>query len=169
MQVEAHLPCFLVDQMLLKLCLYLRCLGYDAAERPGEGGVVLIARAGAEGRVLLTRNLRLPRLAAGRARVLVVRSKDPVEQLWQVTEECALDVESHAFTRCIRCNVLLEEAHKTETLRARVPEGVWAGFREFWTCPGCGTVFWKGSHVRNTCLKLGLPDVSHRHGVLDPW
>jgi uncharacterized protein with PIN domain len=27
----------------------------------------------------------------------------------------------------------------------------------FYTCPQCGTVFWKGSHVRNTCRKLRLP------------
>jgi uncharacterized protein with PIN domain len=41
-------------------------------------------------------------------------------------------------------------------LAARVVEAVRARHRLFFTCPSCGTVFWRGSHVENTCRKLGL-------------
>ena len=38
----------------------------------------------------------------------------------------------------------------------RVHPNVYAHYQEFTTWPHCGTVFWKGSHVRNTCRKPGL-------------
>ena len=55
------------------------------------------------------------------------------------------------------CNVPLVPAPDREALRARVHPGVFARHRAFTVCPRCGTVFWFGSHVRNTCAKLGLP------------
>ncbi len=91
-------------------------------------------------------------------RELRVESDDPLLQLRQLLDAGLADT-SALFTRCIRCNLVLEHVER-EAIRERVPEGVFRSYRRFFTCPGCGTVFWLGSHVRNTCRKLGLEDVS---------
>jgi uncharacterized protein len=152
---------FEVDAMLVKLAHYLRVLGYDAEYDLRASLATRIARTDASGRVLLTRNRRIGQQGQGPARMLVVAAEDPVEQLREVIATFAIDPEERLFSRCIRCNVALARVD-TETVAASVPEGVFASYRAFTACPSCGTVFWKGSHVRNTCRKLGLPDVSER-------
>lgn len=149
-----------VDHMLAKVARYLRCLGHDAELRPGETTQELIRRANAEGRVFVTRNTRIEENYPVPRSCVRVRSNDPVEQLREVVRELELDVETWLFSRCIVCNLLLTPVDDRESIRARVPERVFDRYERFWTCASCGTVFWKGSHVRNTCAKLGLRDVS---------
>lgn len=69
--------------------------------------------------------------------------------------------EARRFTRCIRCNRALENTSQA-TVRERAPEAIRERYARFYRCPGCGTVFWKGSHVRNTCRELGLGDAGER-------
>lgn len=146
---------FLVDGMAVRLGKYLRCLGYDASWHVGEGTRALARRAEAEGRILLTRNTRLGTEIVPPSLCLVLASDDPVEQLHEVVRGFALEREARLFTRCIRCNVELEPAALSD-VQARVPAAVRERQRVFFACPGCGTVFWRGSHVANTCRKLGL-------------
>lgn len=146
-------PRFEVDAMLIKLARYLRCLGYDASCDPELSLARRIARARSQGRAFLTRNTRVDEPGA---KVLLVRGDDPVEQLAQVVAEAGLDPCARLFTRCIRCNVPLVEVPKDDLVRTRVPEGVWRQHERYWTCPSCATVFWHGSHVANTCRKLGI-------------
>jgi uncharacterized protein with PIN domain len=148
-------PRFLVDGMAVRLGKYLRCLGYDAEWERGAGTRELAARARADGRALLTRNTRLGTEIEPPPAWLVLASEDPVAQLAQVVETFQLDPGQHLFTRCIRCNVELEGA-SPEEIAARVIEPVRARHNSFFRCPSCGTVFWRGSHVENTCRKLGL-------------
>jgi uncharacterized protein with PIN domain len=156
----AREPRFEVDAMLIKLARYLRCLGYDAQWGEGESLATRIERADAEGRVFLTRNhnvghqQRLPR------NIVFVRGDDPVAQVQQLVDELRLEPRARMFTRCIRCNVALVEVAKDQLIAARVPARTFATYAHFYACPSCGTVFWKGSHVRNTCRKLRMPDVS---------
>lgn len=149
-----------VDHMLLKLGRYLRCLGLDADWDPQLTTHELIRRANAEGRVFVTRNRHL---AHNYPRPLVwigVASDDPVEQFHEVVRELDLDLTRHLFTRCVRCNEVLEEVADPRDVDASVSPVVLETYRSFFTCPHCGTLFWRGSHVRNTCRKLGLPDAS---------
>jgi uncharacterized protein len=149
---------FMVDHMVIKLGKYLRILGYDAAWDPALRTHELILRANAEARVFVTRNKHLPYQYPAPARVLVLPSTDPAEQLRQVVARFALDPRGLLFTKCIRCNVLLEPVADKREIEARVHPNVFARFEQFFRCPSCGTVFWKGSHVRNTCRKLGLEE-----------
>ncbi len=148
------MPRFLVDGMAVKLGKYLRCLGYDVAWEIGAGTRALARRAAEEGRVLLTRNTREDAFRAP-PRWLRLEAEDPVEQLREVEAALFLDVRARLFTRCIRCNVELEEVER-ETVIERIPDGVRDRHRRFWTCPACHTVFWWGSHVARTCRKLGI-------------
>ena len=52
-----------------------------------------------------------------------------------------------SFTRCMACNTLLRPANRVEVL-VRIPPRAAELFDEFLQCPGCGRVYWKGSHYR---------------------
>ena len=147
---------FLVDHMLIKLGKYLRILGHDAVWIPGERSLDLVARANREGRVFLTRNARLRHQEPRAARSVLISSDDPVIQLREVVHALHLQPEALLFTRCIRCNLPLEKVSDKAAIEDRVHPNVYECYRSFYRCPDCGTVFWKGSHVRNTCRKLGI-------------
>lgn len=148
-------PRFAVDGMALLCGKYLRCLGYDATWAPELATRELAGRAAREGRVLLTRNTRLGTEIVPAGPCLHLESEDAVEQFREVVEAFGLRPD-RAFTRCIRCNVALVEVDR-ESVRGLVPEGVFARRRRFFRCPSCGTTFWLGNHVADTCAKLGIP------------
>ncbi|MCB9914898.1 MAG: hypothetical protein H6828_07075 [Planctomycetes bacterium] len=68
------------------------------------------------------------------------------------------------FTRCLRCNAPLAPLPRADAA-GRVPPRVHAAHTEFFTCPRCAAVFWRGSHVRTTCRSLGLEDVAESGGA----
>jgi uncharacterized protein with PIN domain len=89
-------------------------------------------------------------------RLYFVTANEPVAQLRELMDDLGLAAGSRLFSRCVRCNVELVDVPDRESVRDRVHPNVYARYERFYTCPRCGTVFWKGSHVRNTCAKLGL-------------
>lgn len=147
---------FLCDHMLVKLGKYLRILGYDAEWDPRRRTHELIRRANDEGRVFLTRNRRLESEYPRPARPVVFREDDPVAQLNALAARFGLEKQSGLFSACIRCNCPLDPVADKEEIRDRVHPAVFERHERFFRCPSCGTVFWHGSHVRNTCRKLGL-------------
>lgn len=151
---------FAVDHMLYKLGRYLRCLGFDTTWDPDASTAELVRRANAEGRLFLTRSSRVAHREPVPARGRLLVAEDPVEQVRELVRTLGLDPEARLFTRCVRCNEPLEplapDAPRLDSLPARVR----ARYESFFTCPRCDTVFWKGSHVTNTCRKLGLPDAA---------
>ena len=148
-------PRFLVDGMLIRLGKYLRCAGYDAEWERGAGTRILARRAAAEERLFLTRNSRLGTEIPAPPGAVVLASDEPVAALRELALRLDLDLETGLFTRCIRCNVALVPA-SPEAVAARVLAAVRSRHRRFFACPRCGTVFWHGSHVANTCRKLGV-------------
>lgn len=148
---------FEFDHMLVKLGKYLRILGYDAAWEPGIRTHELIHRANREGRVFVTRNRQIREQYPPAREAVVLAEDDPVEQLRALGRALDLDLHSGLFSKCIRCNVPLDAVPDKAAVRARVHPNVFDRYDRFFTCPACGTVFWHGSHVRNTCRKLGVP------------
>src|SRR5262245_13361513 len=148
-------PRFLVDGMAIRLGKYLRCLGDDAEWERGASTRELAGRAREQGRTFLTRNARLGAEIAPPESWLVLGAEDPVAQLDEVVRAFGLDPRELLFTRCIRCNVALDDA-PAEEVAARVIEPVRERHDRFFRCPRCATIFWRGSHVANTCRKLGL-------------
>lgn len=145
---------FMMDHMVIKLGKYLRILGYDAAWEKQVRTHALIARANAEGRVFVTCNTHLADQYPPADRVLVLAETDPACQLQRIVAEFDLDSRAGLFSKCIRCNVKLQTVTDPATIRDRVHPNVFIRHKEFFTCPACHTVFWRGSHVRNTCRKL---------------
>jgi uncharacterized protein with PIN domain len=147
---------FAVDHMLIKLGKYLRIVGLDAAWDERLSTRLLVLCANAEGRVLLTRNGRLDEARPHPRWSLHLGADDSVAQLRHVLSTFGIDPLARLFTRCIRCNVELEELCELGEHGLHLLPAVRARYQRFWRCPRCATVFWHGSHVRNTCRKLGL-------------
>lgn len=149
-------PCFTVDASLIKLGKYLRCAGYDCTWDETEPARVLAARAQREGRVFVTRSTRVGFEFERPAQCVQIELQLAPEQFRELVRALDLDVERWAFTRCIRCNVELDDVDDPRSIRARVPRAVFELHEKFFTCPRCATVFWHGSHVENTRRKLGF-------------
>ncbi len=148
---------FTMDHMLIRLGKYLRIAGFDADWCPEVRTHELILRANEQGRVFVTRNRHIEQEYPQPIRMLRLHSDDPAFQFKDVVEQMGLDPNARLFSRCIQCNVALETVPDKVSIRACVEPGVFESQDRFWRCPVCGTVFWHGSHVRNTCRKLGLP------------
>jgi len=158
-------PRFAVDHMLIKLGKYLRIAGCDAVWDKSIRTHELIDRANAEGRTFLTRNTRLQDQYPPVKHLLPIQADDPVEQLGEVVRATQLDVRRRLFTRCVRCNVALDTVPDKKQVEGCIHPNVFRRYEDFYTCPSCGTVFWKGSHVRNTCRKLGIGEDQCRKDI----
>jgi uncharacterized protein with PIN domain len=137
-------PRFLLDVHLGRLARYLRLGGLDAAHDADAGDPALVVASVEEDRILLTRDRGLLMHAALREGSFV-RATDPVEQAVEVVGRFALAGRLVPFSRCMVCNHRLVEVPK-EAAAGRVPDGVLAAHREFRDCPGCGRLYWRGSH-----------------------
>jgi len=142
--------------MVIRLGKYLRICGYDAEWDLALRTHDLIHSANATGRIFITRNGHIADQFPAPHRMILLRSTDPAVQFETVAREAVLDVHSRLFRMCIRCNTDLEPVPDKTAIRDRVHENVYARHDKFFRCPRCGTVFWHGSHVRNTCRKLHL-------------
>lgn len=132
--------------MLGALARWLRALDLDVAYDPDIDDAELVGKAVAEGRVILTRDRRLTERRLARNHLLI-RSEVVEEQVRQVLEE--LDIRpdpGRRLGRCLRCNTPLEDLDP-ELARARVPPWVARTHQDFRGCPGCGRVYWRGTHV----------------------
>lgn len=139
-------PRFALDGHLARLARYLRLLGFDAAHSPEAGDAALARQAADEGRILLTRDLDLLKRRVVRLGYRV-RNTRPRLQLAEVAGQFSLAQRSRPFTRCLACGETLAGA-SAEEVTGRVPAGVAARHRTFHTCPGCGRIYWPGSHHR---------------------
>jgi uncharacterized protein with PIN domain len=138
-------PRFWADAMLGGLARHLRALGYDAAWESPIDDAELVRRAVAEGRILLTRDVGIGEEWWMDGLVLLA-SDDPLEQLREVGARFGLD-DAAAFSRCTHCNAPLEPV-TAEDAGDAVPPAVRAENRPLAKCPGCGRVYWEGSHTR---------------------
>ncbi len=132
--------------MLGALARWLRVLDFDVAYDPALDDPDLVALAVAEGRTILTRDRRLVERRLARNHLLI-HSEQVEEQVRQVLEELRLRPDpARLLRRCLRCNHPLQPI-PAEEARARVPPYVARTQDEFRVCPGCGRLYWRGTHV----------------------
>lgn len=134
---------FVVDTHLGKLATYLRLLGFDALYRNDYHDDVLAQISVAERRILLTRDRGLLERKAITHGYCVLAT-NPERQLMEVVERFDLSGAATPFTRCLRCNRLLEPAVK-ETVQERLPPKTREAYDQFHVCPACQRLYWKGS------------------------
>ena len=143
----------LCDEMLQGLGRWLRVAGYDTAvAEGGSADEVLLRLAAAERRILLTCDRGLDQTAAGPVSVLVLATERLDPAAAEVRSRLGVDWLHRPFTRCLRCNVLLRPALDREV--AGLPEDTRQSIGPFTACPGCGRIYWPGSHVRRMRARL---------------
>jgi len=138
---------FAVDCMLGKLAKWLRILGFDAVFFSKIEDDDLISIAEGEGRIILTRDTGLIEKADD-ARTLFIRSEAWREQVLQVLDELDIWKAAIPYSRCVECNAVLKSLPKERAINLVSPF-VYEQSEAFALCPGCGRVFWKGSHFEN--------------------
>jgi uncharacterized protein len=139
---------FLCDAMLGGLAKWLRAAGHDAyyaREGTDISDAHLVRVAIAEGRTLLTSDrgfLERKPVRDGEVAFLLVPDAPVERQLRLVAEEFGLE---RRPSRCMGCNGVLEKVPQ-EAVDGSVPPRVAEGQEDFFSCGGCGRVFWHGSH-----------------------
>lgn len=153
-------PRFVLDVHLGRLANYLRLLGFDSLYRNDFSDDELIALARDERRVVLTRDtglLKRAELTHG----AFVHATDPRRQLREVIERFQLETRIAPFTRCARCNAVVERVGAEEAGDA--PRGVARDKADFCRCTGCHQLYWRGSHPAR--LQQRLAEVGVDLGV----
>lgn len=153
----------MMDHMLIRVGMYLRIIGYDAEWIPGVRTHDLILKANAENRYFVTRNRKIREQFPAVSHLVILRETEPVLQFKTLVQDFHLDTKTRQFSRCIRCNVELSVITERHQVEPHVHPGVFLRQATFYTCPKCGTIFWHGSHVTNTCRKLDLPSGPPAH------
>jgi len=139
-------PRFIADTHLGRLATYLRMTGFDTLYRNDYSDSELASLSQSENRILLTRDrglLKRNQVTHG----FFVRHDEPFLQLVSVIDRFDLHNELKPFTRCLRCNNLLDTVAK-ENILDRLPANTAQTFVEFKICYSCDKVYWKGSHYK---------------------
>ncbi len=144
---------FVVDCMLGKLAKWLKILGFDVVYDHKAKDTELLNIARKQGRILLTRDVRLLE-GAKDIHGLFINSEKWQEQVDQVLERLNLRPHARPYSRCIQCNVELKNLPKAKA-RNLVAPFVFEHAASFAVCPECGRVFWQGTHFEDMESKMG--------------
>ncbi len=137
-------PKFVLDVHLGTLAKYMRMLGFDTKYENDYSDEQLINISLKEIRAILTRDLGLLKHSKV-TRGYWVRNTKPVKQIEEIVKRFDLNNEVNEFSRCIRCNSVLEPVAKDKVI-AQIPPKVKDYQSEFYYCSKCCKVYWKGSH-----------------------
>jgi uncharacterized protein with PIN domain len=135
---------FVVDAHLGGLSRNLRLLGFDVAYSQSADDRQLLEVMTRENRALLTRDRRLLMHAIVQHGYWP-RSQNADEQTIEVIRRFNVSELISPFTRCVRCNALLEEAAKAEIIEELEPLTK-IHYDQFRRCRGCKQIYWSGSH-----------------------
>jgi uncharacterized protein with PIN domain len=140
-------PKFITDVHLGKLSRYMRLSGFDTlfSENLTDNRIIDISIK--ENRIILTRDrnlLKHKNITHG----YWIRSEKPKIQLLEVMKRLDLFKSAKPFTRCLECNEIVTTVPKSEVSEA-LPAKTREFFTDFWRCPGCHRIYWKGSHYES--------------------
>ena len=138
---------FIADGMLGKLTRWLRILGHNIKYSNDLDDAELTVIAKKERRILLTRDLELYQQATAKGvDAFYVEGKTEAERLAQLAERFGIKLEvDMATSRCPKCNTRVRQISK-ETIGEKVEKSTLSYYDEFWECPKCGQVYWRGAH-----------------------
>jgi uncharacterized protein len=142
---ERGIEAFVADGHLGKLARDLRLLGIDVLydNTAADRDLLMIIRM--TGRALLSRDRRL--LMHGAIKNgFFPRSQQPLEQTLEVIRRFELSSKLAPFTRCLRCNGILNPAPK-ESVLGRLQPLTKLYYSDFSQCALCGQTYWRGSHI----------------------
>ena len=116
-------------------------------------GPELVEVAGREKRILLSKDKALLK----RKEVVfgyLVREIHPERQLAEIVHLFGLKEQCKPLSRCLRCNGLLQPVGKEQIIE-RLEPLTKKYYDSFHQCPGCGKIYWPGTHRDKMLLVLG--------------
>ncbi len=122
-------------------------LGFDSSYGNNRNDEELARISHDEGRVLLTRDTGLLKRSAV-VYGYFVRATEPKRQVIEVLRRYDSFSAACSFTRCVRCNALLNPVPK-ETVIERLQPKTRHHYDEFRICPDCNRIYWAGSHYEH--------------------
>jgi len=147
---------YVCDQMLGTLAKWLRIYGFDTFFANSEmDDTELIDISKKEKRVLITRDKNLMQIARKeKLKVIEINTTDINQQINNVIAQVKVDP-SKILSRCIMCNTEINEIKKEE-IKEKVPKRVFEANENFWFCPKCKKIYWKGTHYKNMIEKINI-------------
>lgn len=139
-------PKFIADVHLGRLTRYLRMLGFDVLYKNNFDDDEIVMIALNEKRAILTKDrgvLKRNEVTHG----YWVRSSKVEEQVKEILKRFDLTNVIKEFSRCIECNDLVKPVKKEKTVN-QLPLKVAKTQNEFYECPSCNKIFWKGTHYQ---------------------
>jgi uncharacterized protein with PIN domain/sulfur carrier protein ThiS len=139
-------PKFVADVHLGRLTKYLRMMGLDVLYKNNFNDDEIVQLSLKEKRAILTKDrgiLKRNEVTHG----YFVRSTKLEEQVKEVLKRFDLQKEIKEFSRCIECNELLKLVKKEEVIN-HLPPKVSHSQNEFYICPACNKIYWKGTHYQ---------------------
>lgn len=149
-------PAFIVDTNVGKLAKWLRMMGFDTFFFDEIDDGMMVKMALAQNRIIITRDTEFMKRRAvttRRVRAILVSGDNPELQMQTVLAELELSNKSKPFTRCIECNVELNELER-EVAAGLVPERVYEQQDQYMVCPSCRRIYWRGTHWKAMKDKL---------------
>ncbi|MFA7382799.1 MAG: Mut7-C RNAse domain-containing protein [Desulfurivibrionaceae bacterium] len=143
---------FAVDINVGKLAALLRMAGFDVFYRNYISDPKLVEVAKREKRILLSKDTDLLK----RKEVVfgyLVREIQPERQLAEIIHLFGLQAQLKPLSRCLRCNGLLQGVDKEEII-AQLEPLTQKYYHSFRRCPGCGKIYWPGTHRDKMLLAL---------------
>lgn len=140
---------FIADGMLGSLARWLRLLGYQTDYFGGSSDGFLLKKVGSTKAILLTKDVELLKRAkaAGFQAFLITGEKEE-DRLRSLSLQLKLPLEVNtALSRCPKCDGVLRTAEPREIVKVHI--GTLRHYNEFWVCPNCGKIYWKGRHWKN--------------------
>jgi uncharacterized protein with PIN domain len=107
----------------------------------------MITISNQENRIILSRSYQLTRHKEV-THAYWIRSSEPLEQIKDLMNKLDLSNQTNPLTRCLICNhkiVPIEKQKILHQLQARTVKY----YNEFFKCPDCDQIYWKGSHFEN--------------------
>ena len=140
-------PKFVADVHLGRLTRYLRMIGLDVLYKNNFNDDEIVRISLNDKRTILTKDkgiLKRNEVTHG----YWLRSTKVEEQAIEVLKRFDLKNQIKEFSRCMECNQLLEAVSKKKIIN-ELPEKVAYQHNEFFRCPSCMKLFWKGTHYHN--------------------
>lgn len=143
---------FVADAHLGALARLLRLAGFDTVYDNHLGDGEIVALAGREQRIVLTRDLELLKRREV-SHGAYVHAQGPDAQLAEILGRFDLAGRVRPFSLCLECNASLQVVEKDQVM-ACLPPRVRERQQHFSRCPVCGRVFWQGNHWRHMGERL---------------
>ena len=138
---------FLADTNLGNIVKYMRVLGLDLYYDSLLSTREIIEISKRENRVILTKNRKLLKFKDV-SHGIFIRPDTTTEQVRRIIDYLDIKDNIKPFSRCLRCNTLLNIVQK-EKILDRIPPKTKEFCDEYVQCRSCDKIYWKGTHFIN--------------------